>query len=92
MRRVYVSTVPVPEERAGGVSRIQSVSVFRARLTVCPRCVHPHSVSASDISTPNFALCMSMIVLQTRIEGHLEEKKKVSSFEKTVLRMTVQCL
>lgn len=35
---------------------------------------------------------MSMIVLQTRVEGHLEEKKEVSCFEKTVLRMTVQCL
>lgn len=87
-----MSTVPVPVERAGGVSRIQSVSVFRTRLTACPRCIHPHTVSASDISTQNFALCMSMIVLQTRVKGHLEEKKKVSSFDKTVLRMTVQCL
>lgn len=68
-------------ERAGGVSRIQSVSVFRTRLTACPRCIQPDSVTAFDISTANFALCMSMIVLQTRVEGHLEEKKEVSSLE-----------
>lgn len=36
LRRVYVSTVPELVERAGGVSRFQSVSVCCTRLTVCP--------------------------------------------------------